>query len=456
MAGRQVRRVFVANRGEIALRIIHACHALGYEAVLGASEPDLASVPARRADRVVCIGPAAAAASYLNAPALATAAAATGCDALHPGYGFLAEDPALGRACAEVGITLIGPSPDVVERMGNKLAAIASARACGVPTLSSSSGITDNAQAYVFADEVGFPVMVKAAAGGGGRGMRVVRDREQLPQALGAAAAEAEAAFGDQTVYLEPYVEHGRHIEVQVLADAYGHVIHLGERDCSIQRRHQKIVEEAPAATVPVEARDEVCAAAVRLAEHVGYENAGTVEFLFDIERDRLAFLEMNTRVQVEHPVTEAVTGVDIVAHQLAIASGRPLEIAQEDVTVSGHAIECRVNAESPPDSFRPSPGTIETWEPPIGPGVRVDSHGAAGYLVPPFYDSLLAKVICHRPSRKAAMDGMARALADFTVTGIETTLPFLAEVMGDPEYRAGTVGTAWIDERFGLAERQA
>jgi acetyl-CoA carboxylase biotin carboxylase subunit len=444
-----MKRVFVANRGEIALRVIDACHTLGYEAVLGASQADLDRVPARRADRVVCVGPAPAAASYLNPAGLIGGAVGTGCDALHPGYGFLAEDPALARACADAGITFVGPDPGVIERMGNKLAAIESARACGVPTLPSSPAIISHAMAQAFAADAGLPLMVKAAAGGGGRGMRIVSTRQALTDALAAAAAEAEAAFGDPTVYLEPYIEHGRHIEVQVLADHRGSVIHLGERDCSIQRRHQKIIEEAPAPTITSSLRGELCAAAVRLTEHVGYSNAGTVEFLVDVDRKLATFLEMNTRVQVEHPITEALTGVDIVAHQLVIASGRPLGIVQPDVTFGGHAIECRVTAESPEYGFRPSPGTIAEWRPPVGPGVRVDSHGAAGYFVPPFYDSLLAKVICHRPSRQTAIDEMARAIADFAIAGIATTLPFLSSVLADPGFRAATVGTSWVDEAF-------
>ncbi|MGH3437311.1 MAG: acetyl-CoA carboxylase biotin carboxylase subunit [Sciscionella sp.] len=444
-----MRRVFVANRGEIALRVIHACHALGYEAVLGASEPDLDSVPAARADRVVCVGPARAAESYLNAAGLVAAAVGTGCDALHPGYGFLAEDPSLGRCCGDAGIVFVGPDPEVIQRMGNKIAAIESARACGVPTRPSSAAIETDGQADEFAAAVGLPLMVKAAAGGGGRGMRIVRTAEALSLALAEAAAEALAAFSDPTVFLEPYVERGRHVEVQVLADRHGRVVHLGERDCSIQRRHQKIIEEAPAPRIPEQLRDTLCASAVRLAEYVGYRNAGTVEFLVDVDRQQAAFLEMNTRVQVEHPITEAVTGVDIVAHQLMIAAGRPLSIGQDDVTFAGHAIECRVTAESAADGFRPSPGTITEWEPPVGPGVRVDTHGARGYTVPPFYDSLLAKVICHRPTRELAIEGMTRAIAGFTVAGVDTTLPFLSCVLDDPGFRAGTVSTSWVDEEL-------
>jgi acetyl-CoA carboxylase, biotin carboxylase subunit len=450
-----VRRVFVANRGEIALRIVNACHALGCEAVLGASEADLDTLPARAADRVVCIGPAAAARSYLDVGAIVTAAVGTGCDAVHPGYGFLAERPALASACTEHGLAFVGPSAAVIDAMGNKLVALAHARRCGVPTLGSPEPVTGAAQALALADELGLPVMVKAASGGGGRGMRIVRDRDELPGALGAAAAEAQAAFGDETVYLERYVEQARHVEVQVLADHDGRVIHLGERDCTIQRRHQKVVEEAPAATVPEEARRAMCDAAVRLAAEVGYENAGTVEFLFDPATGGFFFLEMNTRIQVEHPVTEEITGVDIVGHQLALADGRPLPIEQADVRPYGHAIECRITAESPAEGFRPAPGTIHRYQAPVGVGVRVDSHAFTGYTIPPYYDSLVGKLIVHRPTRDEAIEGMCRALDDLVIDGVETTVPFLRAVMDDDDFRSGATDTRWVEEAFAGAVRE-
>lgn len=443
-----IARVFVANRGEIAVRVIRACHALGLEAVVGVSEADRDSLPARLADRAVCIGPPPPPRSYLRVDALVAAARGTGCDALHPGYGFLAEAPHLAEACAAYDLTFVGPSADSLRQMGNKLAARALAREYDVPTAPGSTRTSTVAEAISAAEATGYPVIVKAAAGGGGRGIKVVYDAAALGQVFDVAAAEARAAFGDDALYVERYVPRARHVEVQVLGDTYGQVIHLGERDCSLQRRYQKIVEEGPAAFVPAAVRDAMCAAAVTLASRIGYASAGTVEFLYDQDSDAYYFLEMNTRIQVEHPVTEMITGADLVQAQLRIAGGEPLPYAQEHVRLTGHAIECRVTAESAAHGFRPSPGTITRWEPPGGPGVRVDTHCYAGYRVPPYYDSLLAKLIVHGTDRAHALERLNEALARFTVDGIDTTLPFLRALVQDEDFVAGRVSTRWVEEK--------
>jgi acetyl-CoA carboxylase biotin carboxylase subunit len=442
-------RVLVANRGEIAVRVIRACHALRVEAVVAVSEADRDSLPARLADRAVCIGPPPPARSYLRVDALIAAAQGTGCDALHPGYGFLAESPALAEACAEVGIAFVGPRADSIRQMGHKLAARALAAEHGVPTAPGSTRVRSAAEAASVAREIGFPVIVKAAAGGGGRGIKVVEDAAALDGVLAIAAAEARAAFGDDALYLERYVASARHVEVQVLGDRHGQVIHLGERDCSLQRRYQKIVEEGPAAFVAEPARDTMREAAVRLAAAIGYESAGTVEFLYDQDTQAVYFLEMNTRIQVEHPVTELITGADLVQAQLRIAGGEPLPYAQADLRLLGHAIECRVTAESAPHGFRPSPGIITRWSPPSGPGVRVDTHCYAGYTVPPYYDSLLAKLIVHGADRAQALERLRAALDAFDVAGIETTIPFLRALVSDPAYVAGQVNTRWVEQRL-------
>jgi acetyl-CoA carboxylase, biotin carboxylase subunit len=440
-----VARVFIANRGEIAVRIIRACHALGAEAVVAVSEADRDSLAARLADRAVCIGPPLPSQSYLRVEALVAAALGTGCDALHPGYGFLAEAPELAEACAEVGLTFVGPRAESIRQMGHKLAARALAAEHGVPTAPGSTRVRTATEAAAVADEIGFPVIVKAAAGGGGRGIKVVDDAAALGGVLEIAAAEARAAFGDDTLYLERYVASARHVEVQVLGDRFGQVIHLGERDCSLQRRYQKIVEEGPATFVPDPVREAMRAAAVRLAAAIGYESAGTVEFLYDQDTQEYYFLEMNTRIQVEHPVTEMITGADLVQAQLRIAGGEPLPFAQEDLRLMGHAVECRVTAESAPHDFRPSPGTITRWSPPSGPGLRVDTHCYAGYTVPPYYDSLLAKVIVHGADRAQALARLDAALASFDVGGIDTTIPFLRTLVSDPAFVAGQVDTRWL-----------
>jgi acetyl-CoA carboxylase biotin carboxylase subunit len=441
-----IARVLIANRGEIALRIIRACQGLGIETVLAASEADRDTLPARLADRTICIGPAQASESYLNVNVLLTAALATGADALHPGYGFLAESAELAEACAAEKITFVGPTATQIRQMGNKLQARTLARAAGVPMLPGSEQVRSAEEAGAVADRIGFPVMLKAAAGGGGRGMKIVAHRENIAAMFSAAAAEARAAFGDDSLYLERYIAQARHIEVQVLGDRFGNIIHLGERDCSLQRRHQKVVEEAPAPLLSDARRDEIQEAAVKLAAGIAYENAGTVEFILDQQTEEFFFLEMNTRIQVEHPVTEAITGIDIVQEQFRIAAGEKLRFQQSDIVFRGHAIECRINAEEPLQGFRPSPGRITRWQPPEGPNIRLDSHCYAAYVVPVFYDSLLGKLIVYGSDRNEAIDRMRRALEHFSVGGIATTLPFLRFALSHPEFVAGNVSTALVD----------
>ncbi len=437
-----LQRVLVANRGEIALRIIRSCHGLGLETVLAASIVDRDSLPARTAGRVVCIGPGEASKSYLSIPALIATAQGTGCDALHPGYGFLSESEDLAQACADHGIAFIGPTPTQILAMGNKLQARKLAVERGLPILAGSARVASVDDALRAAARVGYPVMLKAAAGGGGRGMKIAEDAAVLPALFTAASNEARAAFGDETLYLERYVRNARHVEVQVLGDGRGHVIHLGERDCSVQRRRQKLVEEPPAPHLPQALRASLHAAALALTSSMNYRSAGTVEFLVDADAGEFFFLEMNTRIQVEHPVTEVVTGIDLVEQQLRIAAGEGLRLSQGDVSWRGHAIECRVNAEDPDRNFFPSPGHITTWDAPQGEGIRLDSHCEAGYRVPPHYDSLLGKLIVHGASREDALARMRRALAAFRIEGVRTTVPFLQRVVDDEAFASGRVST--------------
>ncbi|MCS7174069.1 MAG: acetyl-CoA carboxylase biotin carboxylase subunit [Armatimonadetes bacterium] len=439
-------RILIANRGEIAVRIIRACRALGLETVLAASEVDRETLPARMADRVVCIGPASAERSYLNIGAIVAAALGTGADAVHPGYGFLAESAELAEACAEYGLVFVGPRPEQIRLMGNKLEARRLAERCGIPVLPGSEPVRSAQEAVRRAEEIGFPVMLKAAAGGGGRGMKVAYDPQELEAHFAAAAGEARAAFGDDTLYLERYVPHARHVEVQILADAHGTVLHLGDRDCSLQRRHQKVVEEALAPNLSDSLRSAIWQAAVTLARSMGYLNAGTLEFLVDVEAERFYFLEMNTRIQVEHPVTEAVTGIDIVQEQFRIAAGEKLRWRQEEIWFAGHAIECRVTAEDAKEAFRPSPGRITVWNAPAGPGIRLDTHCFAGYEVPVYYDSLLGKLIVHGRDRAEAVQRMRQALDAFRVEGIATSLPFLRFVVSTPEFQEGKVHTRLLE----------
>jgi len=444
-----VTRVFVANRGEIAVRVIKACKNLGIGTVAAVSEADRDSLAARIADRTVCIGPPRSTDSYLKTETLIAAAQATGCDALHPGYGFLSERAELAEACAKSNITFVGPSVDNITQMGDKLAARRIAQSSGVPTVPGSDHAKNPQEAVAAAKKIGYPVLLKASAGGGGRGIKLVRNAGEMQTTFGTAAAEARAAFGSDTLYMERYVGNARHIEVQVLGDHCGDVVHLGERDCSLQRRHQKIIEEAPAYALSQEVRDKICNAGAALARSIGYRNAGTVEFIYDNDTQEFYFLEVNTRIQVEHPVTEMITGVDLVAQQLLIARGQPLPFKQADLQLHGHAIECRINAESPQHGFRPCPGHIAEWQPPHGIGIRLDSHCYPGYFVPPYYDSLLAKLIVHGSDRTEAADRMKQALASFRVKGIDTGIPFLQTIIDDSDYRSGKVNTCWLEQKL-------
>ena len=449
------KRVFIANRGEIAVRIIRACQKLGIETVAAVSDADRGSMAARLATRSVCVGPSSPTTSYLNANALVTAALGTGCEALHPGYGFLSERAEFSRLCEENGLAFIGPTPEAIQAMGDKLTAIQIADQANVPRVPGSERLDSLEQARTNAERIGYPFLFKASAGGGGRGMRLVRNADELEGAMKSAAAEAQAAFGNSTLYMEKYIESARHIEIQVLADQHGNVVHLGERDCSIQRRHQKLIEEAPSAFISPATRERLAQAAVRLAKHVKYRGAGTVEFVYDEKTHQAYFLEMNTRIQVEHPVTELVTGIDLVVEQIRIAAGEPLSFRQEDVRTIGHAIECRINAEDAARNFMPGPGRIKSWVAPDGEGVRVDTHCSSGYLVPPYYDSLLAKLIVYGKDRADAMELMRDSLRRFHVEGVPTTIGFHLEVLMNEEFKAGQVNTRWVEERL-FAKRAA
>ena len=443
---RRIRRLLIANRGEIAARVIRTCARLGIESVLAASDADLDSLPARLADRVVRLGPAPAAQSYLDPDAVVRAAQAVRADAIHPGYGFLSENPALARACEAAGIVFVGPSVESLHAVGDKLTARSHAVAAGLPVVPGGEA-ADLAGARAVAAEVGYPLLVKAVGGGGGRGMKLVREPADLAHTLDLAVSEAAAAFGDPRVYLERFVASGRHVEVQVLADG-ARAVALGDRDCSVQRRHQKLIEEAPAPLLSDRLRAEMADAALRLAAHLGYRGLGTVEMLVDRERDTFYFLEMNARIQVEHPVTELVTGLDLVAEQLAVTEGQPLRIRQEDVVVTGHAVECRINAEDVEHGFRPSPGRIARVVLPAGEGIRVDTHVQGGSVVPPFYDSLLAKLIVHGADRADALARARAALDLLRIEGVATTAPVHRALLADAEFAAGGVDTAFF-ERF-------
>ena len=448
------RKVLIANRGEIALRVIRACREMGVRTVAVYSEADRESLHVRFADEDVCIGPPPASGSYLNIPRLIAAAEVTGADAIHPGYGFLAENAEFAEICERSDITFIGPSPESIRLMGDKAMARQTMMSVNVPTVPGSKGaIEDPEEAFEVARSIGFPVIIKAAAGGGGKGMRVANTEEQFLQLFQMAQNEARNAFGDPSVYLEKYLVKPRHIEVQLIGDRYGHIVHLGERECSLQRRHQKLIEEAPSVAVDEELRARIGEAAVRGAAAIGYYSAGTVEFLLD-EDGSFYFMEMNTRIQVEHPVTELIIGIDLVKEQIRVAAGEHLSIPSQDaVEYRGHAIECRINAEDPARNFAPSPGVISIFHPPGGPGVRVDSHAYAGYRVPPHYDSLIGKLIVHANTRDEAIARMRLALESLIIEGVHTTTPFLLELMADENFVAGNFDTKFV-ERW-MAERK-
>ena len=443
-----IRRVLIANRGEIAARVIRTCRSLGIETVLAASAADRDSVPARLATRTVCIGPPRPMDSYLKVETIVHAALGTKCDAIHPGYGFLSERAALASLCESNDVIFIGPTAAQIEAVGDKLRARTEAEAAAVPVVPGGS-VSTVEDAVALGKRIGAPLLVKAVGGGGGRGMKRVDRLEDLPAAMELASAEAGAAFGDARVYLERFIASGRHVEVQVLGDGKGRVIHLGERDCSVQRRYQKLIEETPAPGLSQALRDALHAAAVRFSERLSYRGAGTVEFLVDREREAFYFLEMNARIQVEHPVTEAITGVDLVAEQIAIANGEGLRLKQSDVRRDGCAIECRVNAEDPANDFRPSPGLVLDASWPAGEGIRVDTHIVSGARVPPFYDSLMAKIIAHAGDRAAALTKLREAIASTRITGVSTNLSFHTDVLSDPEFQAGGVDTGYLARRL-------
>ncbi len=444
------RKVLVANRGEIALRVIRACRELGLETVAVYSEADRESLHVRFADDDVCIGPAPARESYLRIPRIIAAAEITGADAIHPGYGFLAENAEFAETCAASNITFIGPTAAQIRVMGDKAAARKAMADVGVPIIPGTAGpIEDADEALSLAREIGFPVIIKAAAGGGGKGMRVSNEPDDFPRAFQLARSEALSAFGNGDVYVEKYLTRPRHIEFQILGDQHGKVIHLGERDCSIQRRHQKLVEEAPSPAVTAELRAQMGEAAVRGAKAIDYVGAGTIEMLLDADESYF-FMEMNTRIQVEHPVTEMLTGVDLVKEQIRVAQGERLSVDALP-TLRGHVIECRINAEDPMRNFQPNPGRIETFHPPGGPGVRVDTHVYAGYTVPPYYDSLLAKLICQGRTRDEAIGRMQMSLESFIIEGVTTTAPFLSRVMQHPKFIAGDVDTKFLERESSL-----
>jgi acetyl-CoA carboxylase biotin carboxylase subunit len=442
-----LKKVFIANRGEIAVRIIRACRDLGIQTVQAHSEADADSLPVQLADEAVCIGPGPAKQSYLNHEVLVDAARKSGADAVHPGYGFLSENAEFAARVESEGLAYVGTQPEVIRLMGDKAAARKLAEDAGVPVSQGSRDpVSDPAEAAEVARRVGFPVLIKAAAGGGGRGMRVVNHESELKESLERASAEAAASFGSGAVYIERFLSPVRHVEVQVMGDGR-RVVHFGERDCTIQRRHQKLVEESPSPALTPELRRRLTESAVALASSVGYRGAGTMEYIVDAQRQEFFFIEMNTRIQVEHPVTEMVTGVDLVALQLRIAAGEPLPLEQADIRFHGHAIECRVNAEDPNRGFMPKPGKLATFAMPSGPGVRMDTHAFSGYVLPPFYDSLIGKLIVWGGDRTEAIARMQRALRECRIDGVPTTVPFHQRLLAEPDFVAGDVHTRYVKE---------
>jgi acetyl-CoA carboxylase biotin carboxylase subunit len=444
-----IGKLLIANRGEIALRILRTCREMGIATVAVHSTVDRNALHVQLADEAVCVGEAPSSRSYLNIPNILAAATSRGADAIHPGYGFLAENANFAEICQAHSITFVGPSPESIRAMGDKSTAKHTMQRVGVPTIPGSEGLLDTPQtAARLAEAMGYPVMIKATAGGGGRGMRLVPSAEQLESLFRAAQGEAEAAFGNPGLYMEKFIDRPRHVEVQILADRHGNVVHLGERDCSVQRRHQKLLEEAPSPGLSTDLRQRMGNAAVAAARSIGYEGAGTVEFLLD-RSGHFYFMEMNTRIQVEHPVTEMVTGIDLIAEQLRIAGGEPISVLQEEIQIHGHAIECRINAEDPSHNFRPAPGRITGWLPPGGPGVRVDSHVYTGYEIPPFYDSLIGKLIVWGVDRDAALRRLRRALSECAITGIPTTIDFHLALLDRPEFQRGDIHTKFVEQEM-------
>ncbi|MGN1147800.1 MAG: acetyl-CoA carboxylase biotin carboxylase subunit [Lachnospiraceae bacterium] len=443
-----IRKLLIANRGEIAVRIIRACREMGIETVAVYSEADREALHTQLADEAICIGPAASSESYLNMEQIISATMISGADAIHPGFGFLSENAKFAELCEQCHITFIGPSAAIIRKMGNKAEARNTMIAAGVPVIpGSKEAILEAEKGARIAEEIGYPVMIKAALGGGGKGMRVAYTPEEFTQAFLTAQKEAKLAFGDGTMYLEHFIEHPRHIEFQILADKYGNVVHLGERDCSIQRNHQKMLEESPSMALTDELREKMGEAAVKAAKAAGYENAGTIEFLLE-KNGSFYFMEMNTRIQVEHPVTEWVTGIDLIKEQIRIADGTKLPYAQKDIQITGHAIECRINAENPEKNFRPSPGTITDMYLPGGKGVRIDSAIYSGYTVPPYYDSMLAKLIVHAKSREEAIAKLRSALGEVIIEGIDTNVDYLYDIINDPDYISGNVDITFIESK--------
>ena len=440
-------KILIANRGEIALRILRTCEEMGIATVAVHSTVDRDSLHVQLADEAVCIGEAPISKSYLNIPSIIAAALTRNATAIHPGYGFLSENARFAEICADHGIVFIGPSPEAIQAMGDKSTAKETMIAAGVPTIPGSDGLVKSEkEAAAIATQIGYPIMIKATAGGGGRGMRLVREEQDLVRLFLAAQGEAEAAFGNPGLYLEKFIERPRHIEFQILADSYGNVIHLGERDCSIQRRHQKLIEEAPSAALTPELREKMGAAAVKAAQSINYVGAGTVEFLLS-QTGEFYFMEMNTRIQVEHPVTEMIAGLDLIAEQIRIAQGEKLQLAQDRVILHGHAIECRINAEDPDRDFRPNPGKISGYLPPGGPGVRMDSHVYTDYQIPAYYDSLIGKLIVWGPDRPTAIRRMKRALRECALTGIPTTIGFHQKILETPEFLQGEIYTNFVEQ---------
>ncbi|SDC43082.1 acetyl-CoA carboxylase, biotin carboxylase subunit [Priestia aryabhattai B8W22] len=442
-----IKKLLIANRGEIAVRIIRACKELGVESVAVHSQADRESLHVQLADEAYCIGPTSSKDSYLNFTNIMSVAMLTGCDAIHPGYGFLAENADFAELCRECNVTFVGPSPEAINKMGTKDVARETMREAGVPIVPGSTGIVESVEdGMSIANDIGYPVIIKATAGGGGKGIRVAKNEQELVKGITITQQEAATAFGNPGVYIEKFIEDFRHVEIQVLADSHGNTVHLGERDCSIQRRLQKLIEETPSPALDGKTRELMGDAAVKAAQAVNYTGAGTVEFIYDYRENKFYFMEMNTRIQVEHPVTEMVTGVDLIKEQIKVANGETLPFKQEEVTFNGWAIECRINAENPEKNFMPSPGTIQMYLPPGGYGVRVDSAAYPGYAIPPYYDSMVAKLIVHAPTREEAIERMKRALDEFVIDGVATTIPFHQKLLNHEKFVSGEFNTKFLE----------